>query len=93
MKPALKVLILLIVVLLITNIVISDKLDFEFNSTNSDIIMHIGSPTNPDSDVPIEIDLKLIALLFCVGIIGITVFARRRTSEITYDDDDKSALQ
>ena len=87
MKTILKILFLLLVILLLTNTVISDRIEFEFNPNKSEIIMHYGSPANPDSVDSIEIDLKSITLLSCIGLIGIVVFARRRIKDNNNDED------
>jgi len=87
MKSALKILILLLIVVLITGTVTSDKLDFEYDSNDSEIIVHFGSIADPDSIESIEIELMTIVVLFSIGLIGIVSFARVKKRE---NDDDNT---
>lgn len=87
MKTFIKILFPLLIVLLIATTVTSDRLEFEFDPNSVDIIIQFAFPQNSES---IEIDIRLIALLFCTGVIGLAVFARRR---IRYDNDDDKKSQ
>ena len=77
-KLAIKMLLLALIVLLSANTVISDRVGFEYSPNNSDIIVHFGSPENPDSIDHVEMDLKLVVLLFGIGLIGLVSLTRTR---------------
>ena len=81
MKSAIKLLFLLLVFLLLANTVISDKIESGIYPRQSEMEVQIGDPASPASVDYIEMDLKLITLLFCIGCIGIAFFARRRIGE------------
>ena len=87
MKPILKIIFPLLIILLITNTVTSDKLEFGFDPNSSDIIVNFSLPQNRES---IKIDLRSIALLFCTGVIGLAVFSRRRARSDSDDEDTTS---
>lgn len=78
MKSVLKILFLLIFILFTANVVISDRLLLEFNPSNNDLNVHYAFPANSDSVDTIIIDLKLTALLLCIGLIGIIAVDRKR---------------
>jgi hypothetical protein len=77
----------MIVVVLISNTVISDRLFLEIKSKNTDINL-INSPSiNSTSEDSIKINLKPIILLVCVGLVGIVVFGRQRIADKENDKD------
>lgn len=78
MKATIIMLLLVLIVLLLANTVISKRLDFAYSPNNSSIIVHFDSQENPYLVDHIEMDLKLIVLLFGVGFIGIALVTRRR---------------
>jgi len=87
MKPVIKMLLLALIVLLLANTVISDRLEFEYSPNNSNIIVHFGSPENIDSIDHIEMDLNLIVLLFGIGFIGLASLSRRRIGDKNNEKD------
>ena len=86
MKTTYKILLLIIVIVLFSNTVISDRLSVEFNPNNTDINLFYGPSINPTSVDSININLKPIILLLCIGLVGVVVFGRQR---IRNKDDDK----
>ena len=86
MKTTYKILLLIIVIFLFSNTVISDRLSVEFNPNNTDINLFYGPSINPTSVDSININLKPIILLLCIGLVGVVVFGRQR---IRNKDDDK----
>jgi len=86
LKTTYKILLLIIVIVLFSNTVISDRLSVEFNPNNTDINLFYGPSINPTSVDSININLKPIILLLCIGLVGVVVFGRQR---IRNKDDDK----
>ncbi len=87
MNKTRKILFLMVVVTLISNTVISDRLFIEFNPNDSDINLLYSPSINPTSADSIKINLKPIILLLCIGLVGIVVFARQRIEEKNDDKD------
>lgn len=86
MKTTHKILFVIIAIVLFSNTVISDRLSVEFNANNTDINLFYGPSINPTSTDSININLKPIILLLCIGLVGVVVFGRQR---IRNKDDDK----
>lgn len=86
MKTTHKILFVIIAIVLFSNTVISDRLSVEFNPNNTDINLFYGPSINPTSTDSININLKPIILLLCIGLVGVVVFGRQR---IRNKDDDK----
>jgi hypothetical protein len=78
----------MVVVILFSNTVISDRLFLEFNSNNTEIKLNYDPSLTPNSADSVKINLKPIILLLCVGLVGVVVFARQR---ITDKDNDKDS--
>ena len=78
MNTKLKILLLILAVVLLTNTVISDRLIVELNPNDNKIDLHYGSNVTPVSVDSVTIDLKAITLLLCFGLVGVVVFARQR---------------
>ena len=77
----------MVVVVLFSNTVISDRLFVEFNPNNTDINLLYGSSVNPTSADSIKINLKPIILLLCIGLVGIVVVGRQRIGDKDNDKD------
>jgi hypothetical protein len=78
MNTTCKILFLAIVIVLLSNTVISDRLVVEINPNENEIDLHYGSYTTPVSADSVIIDLKAITLLLCFGLVGVVAFARQR---------------
>lgn len=87
MKATIIMFLLVLIVLLLANTVISKRLDFAYSPNSSSIIVHFDSPENPYLFDHIEMDLKLIVLLFGIGFIGIASVARRRIGDKNNEKD------
>ncbi len=87
MKPTYSALIILMLLLFLGGPVISDRLVVQFNANDSDINLYYTPPAKPDSVYPIVINLKSITLLFCIGVIGIVAFSRKRIRNKNNDED------
>ena len=87
MKKALRVLLVIIVVVFIANTVSSDRYAFDFHLDNSNIIVSYIYNTNSETVDHIEIDLKMITLLLCIGLIGVVAFTRKRVMDESHDED------
>lgn len=86
MKTTHKILFLMVVVILFSNTVISDRLYLEFDSNMTEINLLYNPSINSASADSVKINLKPIILLLCVGLVGVVVFGRQR---ITGKDNDK----
>ena len=86
-KKALGVLLVIIVVVFVANTVSSDRYAFDFHLDNSNIIVSYIYNTKSETVEHIEIDLKMIALLFCIGLIGVVVFTRKRAMDESHEKD------
>ena len=82
MKPTYLALVLLVVLLLLGNTVIPDRLVLEFKPVGAEIVSHSDYPADLENTNAVVINLKSIVLLFCVGLVGIAVFSRKRTGDI-----------
>ncbi|MDX2511088.1 MAG: hypothetical protein QNK25_03480 [Desulfobacterales bacterium] len=87
MKPAHSALIILILLLFLGSPVISDRLGVEYNADDSEINLYYDLPAKPDLVYSIVIDLKVITLLSCIGLIGIVAFSRKRIRSKNNDED------
>lgn len=87
MNTTFKILFLVLVVVLISNMVISDRLFIEFNPNDSDINFFYSPSIDPTSADSIKINLKPIIFLLCFGLVGIVIFARRRIGGKKDDKD------
>ena len=87
MNTTLKILLVVIAVILLTNTVISDRLFVELNPNDNEIDLHFGSHITPASVDSVIIDLKAITLLLCIGLVGVVVFARQRIRNKNNDKD------
>jgi len=76
----------MVVVILFSNTVISDRLFLEFDSNSTEINLLYNPSINSTSADSIKINLKPIILLLCVGLVGVVVFGRQR---IAGKDNDK----
>ena len=87
MNTICKILFLVLVIVLLSNMVISDRLFIEFNPTDSDINLLYSPSIDPTPVDSIKIKLKPIILLLCIGLVGIVVFARQRIGDKNDDKD------
>jgi len=87
MKPAYSAIIVLILLFFLGTPVISDRLGIEINANDSDISLYYSLPAKPDLVYSMVIDLKLITFFFCMGLIGIVVFSRKRIRNKDNDED------
>ena len=87
MNTTFKILFLVLVIVLISNMVISDRLFIEFNPTDSDINLLYSPSIDPTSADSIKINLKPIIFLLCIGLVGIVVFGRQRIGNKNDDKD------
>ena len=87
MNTALKILLLVMAVVLLSNTVISDRLVVELNPNDYEIDLHYGSYITPSFVDSVIIDLKAITLLLCLGLVGVVVFARRHIRNKEYDKE------
>jgi hypothetical protein len=90
MKPTYLALALIIVLLLIGNTVIPDRLVLEFNPVSTEIVSYGDQAGDMGSANAVVISLKSVALLFCVGFVGIAVFSRKRTGDKNNEKDINS---
>ena len=79
MNTTCKILFLVIMIILLSNTVISDRLVVEINPNDNEIDLHYGSDITPVSVDSVIIDLKAITLLLCIGLVGVVVFNRQHT--------------
>ena len=87
MNTTFKILFLVLVIVLISNMVSSDRLFIEFKPNDSDINL-LYSPSIYSTPVDsIKIKLKPIILLLCIGLVGIVVFGRQRIGDKNDDKD------
>jgi len=87
MKPLHIVLFALIVLLLLGNTVIPDRLSIGNNPISGEIFSQGDDLTATVHAKPVTIDIKLVTLLLCVGVIGIAVLSRRRLGDKDHDKD------
>jgi len=87
MNTKLKIIIVIITIVLLTNTVISDRLFVELNTNDHEIGLHYGSYTKPVSADSVIIDLRAITLLLCIGLVGVVVFARQRIRKNSNGED------
>lgn len=90
MNTTFKILFLVLLIVLISNMVISDRLFIEFNPNDSDINFFYSPSIDPTSADSININLKPIIFLICFGLVGIVVFARQRIGDKKDDKDIKT---
>lgn len=90
MNTRFKILFLVLLIVLISNMVISDRLFIEFNPNDSDINFFYSPSIDPTSADSIKINLKPIIFLLCFGLVGIVVFARQRIGDKKDDKDIKT---
>ena len=90
MNTTRKILFLMVIVILVSNTVISDRLFIEFNPNDSDLNLLYSRSINPTSVDSIKINLKPIIFLLCIGLVGIVVFGRQRIGDKN-DDKDSTA--
>jgi len=89
MKPALSALFVLILVLLIGDPVISDRLVFDSSNGSISVPTDLSYLEHADITDHIEIELISIVLLFCIGFVGIISVSRQRFGS-RYDDKDRT---
>ena len=87
MKPTYLALALILVLLLIGNTVIPDRLVLEFSPISTEIVSYADHAADLESANAVVINLKSIVLLFCVGFVGIAVFSRKRTGDKNNEKD------
>ena len=87
MKPTYLALALLLVLLLIGNTVIPNRLVVEFNPISTEIVSHNDRPADLDRADAVVINVKSIVFLLFVGFIGIAVFPRKRTGDKNNEKD------
>ena len=87
MNTTFKILFLVLVIVLISNMVISDRLFIEFKPNDSDINLLYSPSIYPTPVDSIKIKLKPIILLLCIGLVGIVVFGRQRIGDKKDDKD------
>ncbi len=81
MKPTLSALFVLILVLLIGDPVISDRLVFDNSHGSSSVPTQLSYLEHIDITNPIEIELISIVLLLCIGFVGIISVSRKRSGK------------
>jgi hypothetical protein len=87
MDTTFKILFLVLVIVLISNMVISDRLFIEFNPNDSEINLLYNPSIELTSADSTKINLKPIILLLCIGLVGIVVFGRQRIGDKNDDKD------
>jgi len=83
MKPAYSALFVLILVFLIGDPVISDRLTISNYSGGGDIVSYLGTFDYSGASELIEIDLLSLFFLLCIGFIGIISVSRKRSGKYT----------
>ena len=87
MNTTRKILFLMVIVVLVSNTVSSNRLFIEFNPNDSDINLLYSPPISPTSADSIKINLKPIIFLLCIGLVGVVVFGRPRIGNKNDDKD------